>query len=120
MDITGLKPVRIVPANFGPLRDANANARFTGPCGDTMEFWLRIADGRVLNATFTTDGCDHSLRCGSAAATLVVGKTATEAAAITQAEVLAAAGSVPEDSQHCGKLAALTLRSAITGKPPVV
>jgi NifU-like protein involved in Fe-S cluster formation len=118
MDITGLKPVRIVPANFGPLRDANANARFKGPCGDTMEFWLRIEGGRVLNATFTTDGCDHSLRCGSAAATLAVGKTTAEATAITQADVLAAAGSVPEDSQHCGLLASFTLKSAITGKSP--
>jgi nitrogen fixation NifU-like protein len=112
MEITSLKPVRIVPANFGPLRGANANARITGPCGDTMEFWLQIKDGRVERATFTTDGCDHSMRCGSAAAALANGKTLVEAAGISQADVLAAAD-IPDQSEHCGLLAANTLKAAL-------
>ncbi len=113
MEITSLKPVRIVPTNFGPLRGANANARITGPCGDTMEFWLHVKDGRVERVTFTTDGCDHSMRCGSAAAALANGKTLAEAAAISQADVLAAAGNIPDHSQHCGLLAANTLKAAL-------
>ncbi|MDK2858534.1 MAG: hypothetical protein PWQ89_1653, partial [Verrucomicrobiota bacterium] len=32
---------------FGPLKGANGNVRITGPCGDTMEFWVLIQDGRV-------------------------------------------------------------------------
>ncbi len=118
MEITSLKPVRIVPANFGPLRGANANARITGPCGDTMEFWLRVKDGRVERVTFTTDGCDHSMRCGSAAATWAEGKTVTIVAAISQADVLAAAGEVPDHSQHCGLLAANTLKAALAAVRP--
>jgi len=113
MEITGLKPVRIVPANFGPLRGANANARITGPCGDTMEFWVLVEDGRVKRATFTTDGCDPSIRCGSAAASLAEGKTLKEAQTITQADVLAAAGDIPKESRHCGLLAANTLKAAL-------
>ena len=113
MEITGLKPIRIVPVNFGPLRGANANARLTGPCGDTMEFWLRVKDGRVKQAMFTTDGCDHSMSCGSAAAALTKGKTLADAATISQAAVLAAAGSIPSESQHCGLLAANTLKAAL-------
>jgi nitrogen fixation NifU-like protein len=113
MEITSLKPVRIVPANFGPLRGANGNARITGPCGDTMEFWVRVKDGRVEHTTFTTDGCDHSMRCGSAAAALANGKTLAEAAAVSQADVLVAAGDIPDHSQHCGLLAANTLKAAL-------
>ena len=114
MEVTSLKPVRIVPANFGPLRDAIGNVRITGPCGDTMEFWLHVKHGRVERATFTTDGCDHSMRCGSAAAARAEGKTLTEAAAISQADVLAAAGDIPDHSQHCGLLAANALKAALT------
>jgi hypothetical protein len=51
---------RVVPENFGPLREANGNARLTGPCGDTMEFWLGVAERRVARATFTTDGWSAS------------------------------------------------------------
>jgi len=113
MEIGSLKPVRIVPFNFGPLRGANGDARITGPCGDTMEFWVIVEDGRVKRATFTTDGCDHSTRCGSAAATLAEGKTVEEARVISQAAVLAAAGDIPENSRHCGLLAANTLKAAL-------
>jgi nitrogen fixation NifU-like protein len=117
MEITSLKPVRIMPANFGPLRGANGNARITGPCGDTMEFWVRVKDGRVEHTTFTTDGCDHSMRCGSAAASLAIGKTLAEAATISQAGVLAAAD-IPDQSEHCGLLAANTLKAALATVRP--
>ena len=30
---------RVLPANFGPLKGANAAARITGPCGEIMGFW---------------------------------------------------------------------------------
>lgn len=36
-----------VPSNFGPLKDWDGRARITGPCGDTMEFWVSIADNRI-------------------------------------------------------------------------
>jgi len=104
---------RLVPATFGPLRDANGNARITGPCGDTMEFWLRVEDGRIAQATFTTDGCEHSLTAGSMAARLVVGKTPGEAMRIEQKDVLEAVGSLPEESRHCALLAANTLKAAV-------
>ncbi len=113
MEIGSLKPVRIVPANFGPLRGASGDARITGPCGDTMEFWVLVENGRVKRVTFTTDGCEHSMRCGSAAAMLAQGKTIEEARTISQADVIAAAGDIPENSCHCGLLAANTLKAAL-------
>lgn len=104
---------RQVPSNYGPLRGANANARITGPCGDTMEIWLTVRDGVIEHATFTTDGCFHSMRCGSTAATMVQGASPEQAEAMTPEEVLQRAGSVPSDSEHCALLAVLTLRKAI-------
>jgi Mrp family chromosome partitioning ATPase len=104
---------RQVPANFGPLRGANANARITGPCGDTMEFWLSIRNGMIERATFTTDGCHYSLRCGNHAANLAQGKPLDDAEQLQPEQVLSHAGHVPEDSRHCALLAVNTLRKAI-------
>jgi len=108
-----LTDARLVPANFGPLRGASGNARITGPCGDTMEIWIGVADGLIVRASFTTDGCGHSLAAGSAAARLAEGKSLDAASAISQTDVLAACGGLPEDSRHCALLAARTLHEAI-------
>jgi nitrogen fixation NifU-like protein len=107
-----MKDAWIFPANFGPLLGANGNARITGPCGDTMEFWILADDGKVAQVSFTTDGCRHSILSGSAAARVAEGKTLEQAAAISQAAVLEAVGGLPEDSKHCALLASDALRAA--------
>jgi Mrp family chromosome partitioning ATPase len=78
-----------------------------------MEFWIAVQDGRIAGATFTTDGCGHSIVSGSAAARLAEGRAVETAAAISQAQVLDAAGGLPEESRHCALLAANVLRAAI-------
>jgi Mrp family chromosome partitioning ATPase len=104
---------RTVPFNFGPMRDPDGNARIKGPCGDTMEFWIRGADGRVGRVTYTTDGCGNSMLAGSVAGRIVEGMTAHEARRITQEDVLAGIGEFPEESRHCALLAANTVRAAV-------
>lgn len=100
------------PRNIGPMPDPDGHARLTGPCGDTMEFWLKVRDARVEKATFLTDGCGSSLACGSMATCLARGKMLEDAAEIRQEDILDAFGEFPEDSQHCALLAANTLRAA--------
>jgi len=53
------------PRNVGSLPNADGFAQVTGPCGDTMEIWLKVKDGRIDKATFWTDGCGTSIACGS-------------------------------------------------------
>ena len=109
----GLADARVVPSNYGPLRGANGNARLTGPCGDTMEFWIRVESEHIARATFTTDGCGHSMLSGSACARLAEGRTEGEAMRIAQQDVLDAVGDLPEESRHCALLAAKTLKAAV-------
>jgi len=108
------KNTRLVPLNFGPMKGANGNARITGPCGDTMEFWLRVEENCIVAAKFTTDGCIHSLLCGSQAALMAEGKTLSEARQIEQQDVVEAVEVLPEDSQHCALLAVNTLKAAVS------
>jgi ATP-binding protein involved in chromosome partitioning len=96
------------------MEEADGHACITGPCGDTMEFWLRIREGRIVRAQFITDGCWPSIASGSAAAKLAEGKTLEEAARISQDAVLEAVGGLPEESRHCALLAATTLTAAVT------
>lgn len=103
-----------LPGVFGPLKGANGNARITGPCGDTMEFWVKIQDDRIHRCTFTTDGCSSSIACGTSACTLAAGAPESVAFALEPADVLALLPEFPEESKHCALLAITTLRAAIS------
>lgn len=101
------------PRNDGPLPDADGHARITGPCGETMEFWLCIRDGTIERASFLSDGCGSSHACGSVAAFLVETEPVTTAVEMGQENVLAFLGDVlPPESAHCALLAADTVRAA--------
>jgi Mrp family chromosome partitioning ATPase len=100
------------PRNHGPLSDFNGHARITGPCGDTMEFWLKVAKWKVEEISFITDGCGSSLACGSMATSLAKGRRLKDAAALKQKDILDALGSLPADLEHCALLAANTLKAA--------
>ncbi len=100
------------PRNYGPLDRFDGHAQITGPCGDTMEFWLRMNAGRIAEASFTTTGCGTSQAAGSMATELVMGRSPTEAARIEQADILAALGGLPKESEHCALLASDTLKAA--------
>lgn len=101
------------PKNFGRMRDASAHAKIKGPCGDTVEVWLRIDGGKIRKGSFMSDGCGYSQYCCSVAVKLAEGMRPEEAAELTQAQVLEATGSLPDDHTHCALLAANTIKLAI-------
>ena len=101
------------PRNVGNLEDADGFARVAGSCGDTMEIWLKVMDGIIAQATFYTDGCGTSIASGSMVTELARGKNISEAQRISEQDVLAALGGLPDESEHCALLAANTLKAAI-------
>lgn len=108
------KLVKEVPINFGPLHNATTNYRLTGPCGDTMEFWMMIKDERIFVATYTTDGCEHSVFCGSSAAALATGMPLEKFSRLTPEDILKNSTiDIPEESNHCGLLALNTMKGAV-------
>lgn len=102
------------PRNVGRLDDADGWARYKGPCGDTMEMWIKVTGETIEKARFWTDGCGTSIASGSMATELAVGKSLNEAMEIGQKEVLEALDGLPEESEHCALLAATTLKLAIS------
>lgn len=101
------------PRNLGDMDDADGFGRVTGPCGDTMEIWLKVRAGTIAKANFLTDGCGTSIASGSMVTELAKGKRIAKALKISGEDVLSGLGGLPEESQHCAFLAANTLKAAI-------
>ncbi len=101
------------PRNLGRMEEADGQAVVTGWCGDTMEFYLRVSDGRIVEVTFMTDGCGPTVACGSMLTGMVQGKALGEVRAVDPDELIEALGGLPEENLHCADLAVNTLRQAI-------
>jgi nitrogen fixation NifU-like protein len=101
------------PRNLGRINAPDGQGRMTGPCRDTMEIYLKIKDGKVINASFWTDGCGCSIASGSMVTELAKGRSVLEAQKITRQDILDALGGLPEDDLHCALLATDTLKEAI-------
>jgi nitrogen fixation NifU-like protein len=102
------------PLYMGRIDNPDGYARVTGPCGDTMEIFLRFEKGKVKDASFQTDGCGGSAACGSFAAELALGKGPDDLIEITGESILRVLGGFPKEDQHCAFLAANTLQEALS------
>lgn len=102
------------PSHMGPLTDADAHGLVHGWCGDTMEFYLRVAHGRVEEAAFVTDGCGPTLACGSMLCKMVTGMLVEDAEWVLPEDLVKALGGLPEESVHCAGLAVSTLQNALS------
>jgi len=101
------------PRNVGDIEDANGFARITGPCGDTMQIWLKVNNDTISDASFMTDGCGTTIASGSMITEMAKGRTIFQAQKISQEDVLNALSGLPEESQHCALLAANALKEAV-------
>jgi nitrogen fixation NifU-like protein len=101
------------PQFCGVMTDADSQARLTGGCGDTMSMFVKIRDGRIERAQYTTDGCGSSSVAGSFTAELAMGKSVEEVLDMTGDDVLRHIGTFPEAEEHCATLAVQTLQEAV-------
>ena len=101
------------PRNYGSMENPDGYAKVTGPCGDTVEMFVRMRNGMVEKATFNTDGCMFSIAACSAAAEMAEGKTLAGCIGINQSAILQHLEKMPADHAHCALLAAMTLQKAL-------
>lgn len=98
---------------LGTILHPDGHASVTGSCGDTLEMFLRVAGGRITEASFIADGCLFTLAAGSTAVSMARGLTPAEAAAISKQDLIERLGELPADHEHCAELAADTLHAAV-------
>jgi nitrogen fixation NifU-like protein len=106
------------PKNLGAILDPDGRAAVTGPCGDTMEIFLRVNGSRIEEAAFLTDGCGPTVACGSLVTQMVEGKTLEEATTLEAADLILALDGLPPEHIHCATLAVNTLQQAIADCSP--
>lgn len=82
-------------------------------CGDTMEIFLIVRDGKIQSASFETNGCLYSLACANAVVHLAEGKTVEEAWDVTEQNIVDYLETLPPAERHCAELAARTLHLAL-------
>jgi len=102
------------PKYMGEIESPQGHGKVTGPCGDTVQIFLRIDNNKIIDARFVTDGCATTIAAGGMACELAIGKTFKEAFKITKEVILKQLGGLPEESIHCALLASNTLRAALT------
>jgi nitrogen fixation NifU-like protein len=99
--------------NQGPLQDADQITELTGPCGDTMKTYLKIENGKIQDVKFDVLGCPGAISAAMALADLVKGKDLDQALKVKDGDVFKALVEIPDQKQHCIRLAVKTLEKAI-------
>lgn len=102
------------PRNVGVIEDADGVGHVGNPvCGDIMELYIKVEDGRIVDAKFKTFGCGAAIATSSMVTELVKGKTIEEAKALSNRAVAEALGGLPPVKMHCSVLAEEALNAAI-------
>jgi nitrogen fixation NifU-like protein len=102
------------PRNVGEIPDADGIGIKGNPvCGDVMKIYIKIKDGRIVDAKFQTFGCGAAIAVSSMVTEMVKGKTLDEALTISKATVAEELGGLPPEKMHCSNLGADALRDAI-------
>ncbi len=102
------------PRNVGEIEDADGVGKVGNPvCGDIMALYIKVKDGRIIDAKFKTFGCGAAIATSSMVTELVKGKTLEEAKRISRDTVAEALDGLPPIKMHCSNLAADALHKAI-------
>ena len=102
------------PRNVGEIDGADGVGEVGNPaCGDMMRLYLKIEEGRVLDAKFRTFGCGAAIASSSMLTEMIKGKTVEEARAITNQQVAEALDGLPAVKIHCSVMAEQAVKSAL-------
>jgi nitrogen fixation NifU-like protein len=82
-------------------------------CGDQMKLWIAVRGDRIAKIAFKSFGCPGAIATSSMLTALAEGKTLEEAQGITDDDVIAALGGIPEKKRHCSLLGVRALHAAI-------
>lgn len=84
-------------------------------CGDFVSLGFSVADGRIVAAGFTAEGCAATLACGSALVELIEGETVLSAARIGREEITEALDGLTPERAHAAVLMEEALHRALGG-----
>ncbi|HEU4950182.1 MAG TPA: Fe-S cluster assembly scaffold protein NifU [Candidatus Deferrimicrobiaceae bacterium] len=102
------------PRNVGEIEGADGIGEVGNPaCGDMMRLYLKIEEGKVVDAKFRTFGCGAAIASSSMLTEMIRGKTVDEAQAISNQHVADALDGLPAVKIHCSVMAEQAVQSAL-------
>ena len=102
------------PRNVGEIENADGVGQVgNAKCGDIMRMTLKIDDGVITDAKFTTFGCGSAIATSSIATEMIKGKPVTEALELSNKAVVEALDGLPAHKMHCSVLAEEAIKAAL-------
>ena len=98
---------------MGTLQDADQMTEITGPCGDTMKVYLKFSKDVITDAKYQVLGCPGAVSSAMAVVDLIKGKSIQEALTLKDRDIYRHLEELPEQKQHCIRLAVKTLQKAL-------
>lgn len=89
------------PRNFGEMSGATGHSHARNPlCGDEVDVWVKVQDGRIDDVSFRGTGCAISRAAASMMTTAVKGKTVAEAGELFDTFQAVVTGGVPAEEAN--------------------
>ena len=102
------------PRNVGEIENADGVGEVGNPaCGDMMRLYVKVEEGRILEAKFRTFGCGAAIAASSMLTEMIKGKTLDEARAVTNQMVADALDGLPPVKIHCSVMAEQAVKAAL-------
>jgi len=98
--------------DMGSLPDADQVSEHTGHCGDTMKVFIKMDKGIITDAKIQVLGCPGAISAAMVAMEMIKGKTIEEARKITDRDIFRKLIEIPDQKQHCIRLAVKTMNQA--------
>ncbi|HLV02403.1 MAG TPA: iron-sulfur cluster assembly scaffold protein [Acidobacteriota bacterium] len=101
--------------NRGSLKTATHRAEGENPvCGDQIELFLQVEEGRVVDCHFQANGCPAAIASAAALTLMVKDKSLQECLDMTESALLEYLEGLPSHKLHGAQLALEVLRRALT------
>ena len=102
------------PRHIGEIENPDGKALVGDPrCGDHIRLYLKIEGDKIVDIRYKVFGCAAAIAATSILTELVLNKDLYDALAITDDDVIEAAGGVPARKAHCSLLGVVGLHTAL-------